>query len=81
MREETPSPAATPASSPTPRPTPPGIEPTFTPMAGLAPSTLAESSNARSVDWALALACVSVVGLVALGWLTLLGARRPSRTP
>jgi len=77
MNEETPSPTATPRSSPTP----PGPDPTFTPMAGLAPSTLADSSNARSVDWALALACVSVVGLVALGWLTLLAARRPSRTP
>ena len=77
MTEETPAPTTTARSSPTP----PGPEPTFTPMAGLAPSTLADSSNARSVDWALALACVSVVGLVALGWLTLLAARRPSRTP
>jgi hypothetical protein len=81
LTEETPSPTATATPSlgrqATPRP-----EPTFTPMAGLAPSTLADSSNARSVDWALALACVSVVGLVALGWLTLLAARRPSgRTP
>jgi hypothetical protein len=78
LTEETPSPTATATPSlgrqATPRP-----EPTFTPMAGLAPSTLADSSNARSVDWALALACVSVVGLVALGWLTLLAARRPSR--
>jgi hypothetical protein len=75
LTEETPSPTATAGlgRQATPRP-----EPTFTPMAGLAPSTLADSSNARSVDWALALACVSVVGLVALGWLTLLAARRPS---
>ena len=77
MTEETPSPTATATSSPTPRPTPPALEPTSTPMAGLAPSTLADSSNARSIDWALALACVSVVGLVAVGWLTLLGVRRP----
>ena len=81
MTEETPAPAATAGSSPTPKATPPGPEPTFTPMAGLAPSTLVDSGNARSVDWALALACVSVVGLVALGWLTLLAVRRPSRTP
>jgi hypothetical protein len=84
MAEETPSPTATATAtatcSPTPRPTPPGLEPTSTPMAGLAPSTLADSSNARSVDWALALACVSIVGLVAVGWLTLLGVRRPNRT-
>jgi hypothetical protein len=77
MTEETPSPTATARSSPTPQPTPLHLEPTSTPMAGLAPSTLADSSNARSVDWALALACVSVVGLVALGWLTLLGTRWP----
>jgi hypothetical protein len=80
MTEETPSPTATATAtcSPTPRPTPPGLEPASTPMAGLAPSTLADSSNARSVDWALALACVSIVGLVAVGWLTLLGVRRPT---
>jgi hypothetical protein len=77
MTEETPSPTATATCSPTPRPTPPGLEPTSTPMAGLAPSTLADSGNARSVDWALALACASIVGLVAMGWLTLLGVRRP----
>ena len=77
MTEETPSPTATAGSSPTPQATPPGLEPTSTPMAGLAPSTLADSGNARSVDWALALACVSVVGLVAVGWLTLLGTRWP----
>ena len=77
LTEETPSPTATPTPSPTPRVTPPGLEPTSTPLAGLAPSTLADTSNARSVDWALAFACVSVVGLVALGWLTLLGARWP----
>jgi hypothetical protein len=81
MTEETPCATISPTPSPTPRPTPPGPEPTSTPMAGLAPSTLVDSSNARSVDWALALACVSVVGLVAVGWLTLLAARRPSRTP
>jgi hypothetical protein len=46
-------------------------------MAGLAPSTLADTSNARSVDWALALVCASIVGLVAMGWLALLGLRRP----
>jgi len=80
MTEGTPSPTATATAtcSPTPRPTPPGLEPASTPMAGLAPSTLADSSNARSVDWALALACVSIVGLVAVGWLTLLGVRRPT---
>ena len=77
MTEETPSPTATARSSPTPQPTPLHLEPTSTPMAGLAPSTLANSSNTRSVDWALALACVSVVGLVALGWLILLGTRWP----
>jgi hypothetical protein len=77
MTEETPSPTATLKSSPTPRPTTHPLEPTFTPMAGLAPSTLADSGNARNVDWALTLACVTVVGLVALGWLTLLGARWP----
>ena len=80
MTEETPCPTATSTAtpSPTPRPTPLSLEPTSTPVAGLAPSTLGDSSNARSVDLALALACVSVVALVALGWLTLLGARRPS---
>jgi hypothetical protein len=81
MTEETPSSTTTARPSPTPQPTSPASEPTFTPMAGLAPSTLGDSSNARSVDWALALACASVVGLVAMGWLTLLAARRPSRTP
>jgi hypothetical protein len=80
MTEETPLPIATAKPSPTPQATLPGPEPTSTPMAGLAPSTLANSGNARNVDWALALACVSVVGLVALGWLTLLAARRPSGT-
>ena len=74
---ETPSPTATPRSSPTPRPTPPALEPTSTPVAGLAPSTLADSGNARSVDWLLALGCVSVVALVAMAWLTLAGVRRP----
>lgn len=77
MTEETPSPTVTATPSPSPWPTLRGPQPTSTPMAGLAPSTLADSSNARSVDWALALACVSVVGLVALGWLTLMGARWP----
>jgi hypothetical protein len=77
MTEETPSPTATPRSSPTPQPTPPALEPTPTPMAGLAPSTLADSGNARSVDWALALACATVVGLVAVAWLTLVGTRWP----
>ena len=77
MTKETPSPTATPASSPTPRPTPPALQPTSTPMAGLAPSTFADSGNARSVDWALALACLTVVGLVAVAWLTVLGARWP----
>ena len=55
----------------------PALEPTSTPVAGLAPSTLAGNGNARSVDWALALACVSVVGLVAMAWLTLMGTRWP----
>jgi len=77
ITEETPSPTATPRSSPTPPPTPPALEPTSTPMAGLAPSTLADSGNARSVDWALALACVTVVGMVAAAWLTLAGVRWP----
>jgi hypothetical protein len=75
VTEETPSPTAT--HSPTPRPTPTGLEPTSTPMAGLAPSTLGGDGNARSVDWALALVCASIVGLVAMGWLALLGLRRP----
>ena len=77
MTIETPSPTATPKSSPTPHPTPPGPEPTSTPVAGLAPSTLADDGNARSVDWLLALGCVSVVALVAMAWLTLAGAHRP----
>ena len=78
LTEETPYPTATATLTPTPRPTPRGAEPSPTAAAGLAPSTFEESSsNARSVDWALALVCVSVVGLVALGWLTLLGARWP----
>ena len=77
---ETPSPTAT--CSPTPWPTPGGPEqPTSSPAPGLAPSTLEDSGNARSVDWALALAAVVVVGLVALGWLALLGVRRPSGKP
>ena len=77
MTEETPCPTASATPTPTPRSTPRGPEPTSTPEAGLAPSTFGDSSNARSVDWALALVCVSVVGLVALGWLTLLGGRWP----
>jgi hypothetical protein len=77
MTEETPSPTATPRPSPTPQPKPPAPEPTSTPVAGLAPSTLANDGNARSVDWILALACASIVGVVAVTWLTLLGARRP----
>jgi len=79
MTDETPSPTASPRSSPTPGPKPPALEPTSTPVAGLAPSTLADSGNARSVDWILALACVSVVGVVAVTWLALLGARWPIR--
>jgi hypothetical protein len=43
----------------------------------MAPPILEDSSSARSVDWALALACIGVVGLVALAWLTLLGVRWP----
>ena len=77
MTEETPSPTTTPRSSPTPQPTPPGPEPTSTPVAGLAPSTFADNGNARSVDWALALACVAIVGMVGVAWLTLAGARLP----
>jgi hypothetical protein len=80
MTEETPLPTATAKPSPTPQATLSGPEPTSTPMAGLAPPSLANNGNARNVDWALALACVSVVGLVALGWLALLAARRPSGT-
>jgi len=76
VTEETPSPTATARPSPTPPPTP-GLEPTSTPVAGLAPSTFEDTANARSIDWALALVCVGVVGLVALGWLTLIGARWP----
>jgi len=76
ITEETPSPTAT--CSPTPGPTPLGPEPTSTGVPGLAPSTFGDSGNARSVDWALAVAAVTVVGLVALGWLTILGVRRPN---
>jgi hypothetical protein len=76
ITEETPSPTAT--CSPTPGPSPLGPEPTSTPVPGLAPSTFADSGNARSVDWLLALAAVSIVGLVALGWLTILGVRWPN---
>ena len=77
MTEETPSPTATPRPSPTLPPTPRGLEPPSTPVAGLAPSTFADNANARSVDWALALACVAIVGLVGVTWLTLVGARWP----
>jgi hypothetical protein len=77
LTEQTPSPTAavTASPSPTPRATPPAPS---TPLPGLAPSTFADTGNARSVDWALALACASVVALVAVGWLTLMGVRRPS---
>ena len=79
MPHETPSPVVTATPTPTPTPTPRalprGPEPTPTTAAGLAPPFLEDDSGARSVDWALALACIGVVGLVALAWLTLLGAR------
>ena len=78
MPKETPSPTPPATPSPTPPRTPLGLGPTSTPVAGLAPSTLENSGNARSVDWALALASVSVVAIVALGWLTLLGLRWPN---
>jgi hypothetical protein len=77
MTEETPCPTTTATRTPTPRPTPRGLEPSATAAAGLAPSTLADNGNARSVDWLLALACVTVVALVAVAWLTLMGARWP----
>jgi len=77
MPDETPSPVVTATPTPTPRPMPRGPEPTPTAAAGLAPPILEDSSGARSVDWALALACIGVVGLVALAWLTLLGVRWP----
>jgi hypothetical protein len=77
MTAETPSPTATATASPTPPPTPRPLGPTSTPAAGLAPPTHDEGGNARSLDWVLTLACISVVGIVALGWLTLMGVRWP----
>jgi hypothetical protein len=77
MPHETPSPVVTATPTPTPRPMPRGPEPTPTAAAGLAPPIRDDDSSARSVDWALGLACIGVVGLVALAWLTLLGARWP----
>jgi hypothetical protein len=77
MPHETPSPVVTATPTPTPRALPRGPEPTPTAAAGLAPPIRDDDSGARSVDWALALACIGVVGLVALAWLTLLGVRWP----
>ena len=77
MTAETPSPTATVTASPTPPPRPPALGPTPTPAAGLAPPTHDEDGNSRSLDWALTLTCVAVVGIVVLGWLTLMGVRWP----
>ena len=73
---ETPSPTATATASPTPPPTPRPLGATPTPVTGLAPPTHDENDNCRSLDWALALTCVAVVGIVVLGWLTLMGGVR-----
>jgi hypothetical protein len=77
MTVETPSPTATATATSTPPPTPPALGATPTPAAGLAPPTHDEDDNCRSLDWALALTCVAVVGIVVLGWLTLIGVRWP----
>ena len=79
LSKETPSPSATATPNPTPLRPPLGPVFTTTPVAGLAPSTLEHSGNARDLDWTLALAGASVVVIVALGWLGVLGVRGPNR--